>query len=338
MPSPGSYVALDVFKPTGYVMVALTTTFVLLRAAIQVAQQTKMEIQDWLFYAAYASYVADCSLYFSISSPLLKANNEVMTGEAPPWATMQHDLATMAHSLFTGLVLFYICLWCAKLSLLVLYRKLMVGLANVYIRIWWGILVFCVLSWIGCMVSAIAACSTLFTSGTCGAEWKQELGLYLAFTVDVISDLMILFLPMKLTWNLNMPRPRKYGLRILFGTGLICILFATLRVANVGSRTYGKNSRPDPAWLMLWTTLESSIAVIIACSPAFATLYREVRSSQPRSSSVTHTSAGQDSDGLAERRAAFELALQQMPAVARLPRTDDLGQDDKASREQLVHA
>lgn len=126
-------------------MVALTTIFVLLRAGIQVAQRTKMEIQDWLFYAAYGFYVADCGLYFSISSPLLKANNEVMTGKAQPWATMQRDLASMAYSLFTGLVLFYTCLWCAKLSLLVLYRKLMVGLANVYFRIWWGILVFCVL-------------------------------------------------------------------------------------------------------------------------------------------------------------------------------------------------
>src|SRR3712207_6508747 len=109
---------------------------------------------------------------------------------------------------------------------------------------------------------------------------------------------------MKLTWNLNMPRARKYGLRLLFGTGLICILFATLRVANVGSSTYGKNSRPDPAWIMLWTTLESGIAVIIACSPAFATLYREVRSSQSRSSQPRSSFGIQDSDGLAERRAA----------------------------------
>ena len=77
--------------------------------------------------------------------------------------------------------------------------------------------------------------------------------LYYAFAVDVISDFMskcnayslvhfdspddhaVLFMPMKLTWNLNMPQTQKIGVRILFGTGLICILFATIRVVQIGS-------------------------------------------------------------------------------------------------------
>src|SRR5690242_6995852 len=79
-----------------------------------------------------------------------------------------------------------------------------------------------------------------------------------------------MFLPFHLTWNLQMPRGQKIGIFILFGSGFICILFATLRVVKLGVDGSGKVTMPEPKWMLMWTVLETSMAVIIGCSPAFA--------------------------------------------------------------------
>ena len=138
---------------------------------------------------------------------------------------------------------------------------------------------------------------------------------------------------MKLTWNLKLPRPQKFGVRVLFGTGLICILFATIRVVQIGSKTNGGSTQPDPAWLMLWTMLESSIAVIIACSPAFAALYRTARDTQPRRSYDARGYLKQESNGLDELRSAVK--MERMVMAGRAPQSDVDWKDDRSSQEEL---
>lgn len=138
---------------------------------------------------------------------------------------------------------------------------------------------------------------------------------------------------MKLTWNLKMPQMQKVGVRILFGTGLICILFATVRVVQIGSKTNGGNTQPEPAWLMLWTMLESSVAVIIACCPAFAALYRTARDTQPRRSYDARGYLKQESNGLDELRT--NVKLERMVVAGRASQTDVDWQDDRSSHEEL---
>lgn len=41
-------------------------------------------------------------------------------------------------------------------------------------------------------------------------------------------------LPIRLTWNLQMEKKQKIGIFALFGSGVICILFATIRLVQLG--------------------------------------------------------------------------------------------------------
>lgn len=103
-------------------------------------------------------------------------------------------------------------------------------------------------------------------------------------------------LPMKLTWNLQMARSKKYAILTLFGTGFVCIFFACLRVAQVAinaSKPEAAGQPLDPTWLAIWGIVECSIgmsaimlvltranlppAVIIGCCPAFAVLANSSR-------------------------------------------------------------
>lgn len=139
---------------------------------------------------------------------------------------------------------------------------------------------------------------------------------------------------MKLTWNLKMPRVQKLGVRVLFGTGFVCILFATIRVVQIGSKTNGGSTQPDPAWLMLWTMLESSVAVIIACCPAFAALYRTARDTQPRRSYDARGYLKQESNGLDELRS--DVKLQSLVTAGRASKRNADWSDEEGEQGEFT--
>lgn len=88
-----------------------------------------------------------------------------------------------------------------------------------------------------------------------------------------------MLLPIRLVWNLQVPRGQKIAIIALFASGFICIGFATLRVVQIG-RQAGDQHAPNPTWLALWTVVETSIAICIGCSPSFAILNRSIGTSQ----------------------------------------------------------
>jgi hypothetical protein len=68
-----------------------------------------------------------------------------------------------------------------------------------------------------------------------------------------------MFIPLRLTWNPRLPRKQKWGIIVLFGSGFICIAFATLRVVQLGVDGRGRATIPGPKWLLLWTVLECAM-------------------------------------------------------------------------------
>jgi hypothetical protein len=118
-----------------------------------------------------------------------------------------------------------------------------------------------------------------------------------------------MFLPIRLTWNLQMAKAAKVGVFVLFGSGFICIAFATLRVVQLGVDGRGKTTTPEPKWMLLWTVLECTIgkrtltrlpmtcnimatnnftAIMIGCAPTFAVFIRKQLNSSKKPSYDAH--------------------------------------------------
>ncbi|KAK6826151.1 hypothetical protein PG987_013645 [Apiospora arundinis] len=102
--------------------------------------------------------------------------------------------------------------------------------------------------------------------------YTRYVSIWQAYSVDATTDLMVMLLPLGLIRNLHMPTTRKLSLVFLFCLGIFVIIAATIRVAQLGK---AKNSNPSPAWLALWSNIESSVAVIVGCGPG---LYRKAKS------------------------------------------------------------
>ncbi|KAF3049058.1 hypothetical protein E8E11_009739 [Didymella keratinophila] len=292
---------------TGYAMIAFVSVFVLSRLNFQVTRRKKLELQDYLLYFAYLCYLGACGQFLAVV-PVYFRMADILAGKVPLPPDFLQIAGLSSRLLWGGQFVFYNGLWSVKLSLLCLYKKLLAGLPTFYIRIWWAMTTFCLLAYIGATMTLISVCNSMsafFATATCNNSEEQDragVALYVAYALDVVTDLLgiiapapsseapladpstVMTLPIRLVWNLQMPRRQKVAICALFASGVLCIAFATIRMAFNGVTETGKPGAAEPKWLAFWSVLEMSIAVIIGCCPAFAALITTRRRTKRESS------------------------------------------------------
>lgn len=80
-------------------------------------------------------------------------------------------------------------------------------------------------------------------------------------------------LGLRLLWTLQISAREKVALGAVFLVGVIKITFAVIRVVKIGASAKHVN----PIWLALWSMIEASVAVVVACLPSFRVLFAHGR-------------------------------------------------------------
>ncbi|KAL4950243.1 hypothetical protein BDW69DRAFT_187545 [Aspergillus filifer] len=115
--------------------------------------------------------------------------------------------------------------------------------------------------------------------------------------INVVSDLLMLSLPIICVWRLHMGTRLKMGISAIFAAGFFGCFASIMRLqASIRNRT---NKNKTEAWFdeILWTTAEITCAIIASCLPAFPTFFRTF-SSKVRSFSLRPGTGGAgDGDG-----------------------------------------
>ena len=86
-------------------------------------------------------------------------------------------------------------------------------------------------------------------------------------------EFAVMALGLRLLWNLRITKKEKLALGTIFSVGFIKIAFAAIRVVKIGA----SSKHVNPIWLALWSMVEASVAVIVACLPSFRVLFRHGR-------------------------------------------------------------
>jgi hypothetical protein len=131
------------FVETTSAMVIVASVFLFARTSIQFWKRSRMELQDYLISFAYVCFLVMSICYLIVIPKIYKIGRATL-GVIPPWPTMGEDVIVYVRMMFVTTTLFWISLWSVKLSLLALYKKLMQGLPNIYMRLWWALFVFCI--------------------------------------------------------------------------------------------------------------------------------------------------------------------------------------------------
>jgi hypothetical protein len=157
-------------------------------------------MEDAFMYLALISFAITCALYYATINTFFNVS-AIAVGKMQPYASLQDDLVVMLYEFFTVQFFFWLTLWSVKWSLLFMFKRLTDGLP-LYHKVWWGVLIFSILTFIGCCISNFTSCSSMhawFTAGECNTardSRAKEISLWFSLSSDLLTDLLSTFCPL----------------------------------------------------------------------------------------------------------------------------------------------
>ncbi|KAF3483510.1 uncharacterized protein GIQ15_02834 [Arthroderma uncinatum] len=283
---------------------ALTTVVMIFRLVIRIWLQRRLFWDDAFAIFGYIGLVAQVVLV-TIIAPVIYIHLQGFTGRPPPGYGVQVTL--MIRVVFAHTIIYTASIYCVKGSFMGLYWRLIRDLPG-YRKLWWALTIFCIVVLIINAVLFPVGCSTLEVFHCVDDRSIMHTLVSLRFNtaMDIFTDLCIMCLPTILIMRSNLPGPQKIGLVVLFLLGFSIIAISIVRI--IKSNAFEK--QPPVSWLLFWSTMETSVAVITCCLATFKSLfnlkqrpthysyYTATRSSRRRRTKHTGQAANMDNMGL----------------------------------------
>lgn len=173
-------------------------------------------------------------------------------------------------------VFLYAIMWIVKVAFLLLYRQVFNCSRN-FIRVWWAVLAFTILSYIppfAAVVHTCAGASTLAQYKACNSGGSfRNAKLIFTCVLNVVSDLMVMALPVWMISQLQMNVRQKIGLGFVFSIAILCVALDILRTVEAVAENQA-----------LYTVIEVNFSVIVFCLPTYRRLFADQAWSQIRKS------------------------------------------------------
>lgn len=261
------------FLVASIVLFVLSVIFAIGRIAIRLRYQKSLAIDDaFLIFAVVCLIVALGLLFACLSSTyLLEA---LITGD--PNVIIPADIIDQVQwfrKLSTAfLVLTFTTIFAVKFSFLFLFKSLIRNVRNMNIY-WWIVVVTTAAVWAFGVVENFLPCPTFGPrSLTCaqGSEYPKALGWSAAIIVqDVLTDLMIIVIPILLLWRVQIKLQQKLALGFSLCLSIIMIITAIVQISGI----HAPANTIDVVWEIFWQLMEACIAVIMVSLTAFRSLF-----------------------------------------------------------------
>ncbi|KAL3478697.1 hypothetical protein BJX99DRAFT_256347 [Aspergillus californicus] len=175
-----------------------------------------------------------------------------------------------------------------KMSILFLWKRILSPIRSFQLFCWF-------------MIGIVAAWSISFFFATlfqCGTHWHWNwapIGFFLTectdtlnmLTVfcgtDLLTDFVIIFMPVPIIWRLRMSVRKKIAVTGMFMVGIFTIGAGVARTYIYLVTSYDKEDNPDFiadfTLFILWSEIEVNVAMIVCCMPVFAPVLSRCRDS-----------------------------------------------------------
>ncbi|DAA73504.1 TPA_exp: Uncharacterized protein A8136_4685 [Trichophyton benhamiae CBS 112371] len=296
-----------------WTLFAITTLLLISRFAIRLRVHRQLFWDDILAGLAYIFLLCH-NILATLAAPTIYLLLDLFTDNH---GFMQPDILgkidRLVKLVLSSNFLFRICIYLVKASLLALLWRLFRSLPK-FRRAWLGIIVVTVIGFALSMILPPVACSD-FTALGCISPRQIRLAaidIYVSTVFDVLTDVLIVCLPVAFVLKSSLPMPQKTGLIVLFLLGLAVVIISILRTIE----TDGKTKLSPPSWLLFWSSMEATIAVMVSCFASYKSLF------SARSRPSTYHPHGHTASVVA-------------PTPAEVRKTRILNESD--SREEIIH-
>ncbi|KAL8721134.1 MAG: hypothetical protein Q9225_002117 [Loekoesia sp. 1 TL-2023] len=178
----------------------------------------------------------------------------------------------------TVTLLVFMVLWSVKATFLIFYR-LLFDVSKTFVRLWWAAVALTFATFWVCIGSTFTLCGSakdLYNFKKCSSpEAIHDIRATYKYwcALNVGTDLIVMALPLFMIYGLQLRSSQKAVLAGVFSVGSVVAVFDILRtVESLESGTF--------SGVALWSSLEVTIAVIVASLP----LYRVFLSAKGRNS------------------------------------------------------
>ncbi|KAF1999552.1 hypothetical protein P154DRAFT_381605, partial [Amniculicola lignicola CBS 123094] len=234
----------------------IATIFVGCRAGLRFRTFRRFYIDDVFVLVAWVMVLASTILWQCLADSMYFINAVARGVQMPP-----SDFAERSESFSKAsialMVLFYSALWSIKLSFIFFFRRLYVNMGS-WTRFWWITLTITIAAWAVCVGNVDFKClmSPLaekpLRCRTDSAIKFSKNTLMVNCMLDILTDTLILLIPMVMLWKVRISRRRKLALGAVFSATVFIIVFAIVRVALIDSRIWKR----DTTWLCIWSNVE----------------------------------------------------------------------------------
>ncbi|KAF5025989.1 hypothetical protein F66182_1930 [Fusarium sp. NRRL 66182] len=256
------------------VMICLTTLWTIMRITAHTIRKTQYQIEDYLYFIGQANQATNQALYYGLMVSFILAvvvggaGNNI--GQLNPGHIGRYSRLALATQ-----VLYAACLGFIKLAIIFMIRRIFRPVGGWFPIATMTALAICICWSLYTVLIAFFIC--LPVESAWGAAVPERCGdstaAYAAVAIlDIASECIIVVLPMKLVYDLQMSRAHKIALTGVFGAGVITIIFSCVRLYYVYHIDF-VNITKSFAEASLSSVLQSGIAVMVASSPMLRPLF-----------------------------------------------------------------
>ncbi|KAH9897411.1 hypothetical protein F4778DRAFT_743489 [Xylariomycetidae sp. FL2044] len=248
------------------VCLTLTTLAVMTRVCSRVFVIKSTKFEDYLALAGYCLYVGYCYLnYWHIFNYGFFVHQ---------WDVRNRDMAPIFYRIYVGANLYGVCICCIKVSILREWSRIFVPrpARNTF---WWIchiLLALNVCYYVAGTFLANLQCTPrefIWDKTRAGGHCiESKYADVTAGIVNLVSDVLILLLPQKVIWKLQMPLKQKLGVSVIFAMGILTCASAALRVYVTVDWLESDDEVGSVASLTLWLIAEMTCLYLVFCIPA----------------------------------------------------------------------
>ncbi|RMY70513.1 hypothetical protein D0863_05741 [Hortaea werneckii] len=272
----------------GAIFTSIGTITVVLRFVTAAVRSRPIGKDDWFMLLAWLS-----SLGFTTASYISVAWGVGFDlDDAPAWWAVEAIKAVYVVEIF-----YYFSLYFIKVSILMLYLRLAGSLRTF---LYWGAigtLVIIVAQFVSTVVVVGTQCIPMATywdptiEGTC---ININDFFYSTNIFTIITDIMIIGLPIATLWKLNCPRAQKYGIMLAFLLGGVSTIASCVRMYSIQIYTESSEPMRDAAPINTWSFIEINLGILCCSAPAIKPLF--FRSQRDRSAAAIAAAEAAASD------------------------------------------
>ncbi|KAH0426536.1 integral membrane protein pth11-like protein [Colletotrichum camelliae] len=277
------------------IVLGLAAASVALRFYVRCVKGSKLWYDDWAIFLSV--FLCAATTFMTILAGSYGAGEHV-------WSSNISRFVTLLKIVYAEPYVYATAVTSTKVSILLLYRRLFhskTGLGQIYSIMFWTATfltsTYPFILWIT-MACACRPISFYWTQylGEKGSCINVSLFFLLLGIVNMFNDIVLLLVPVPRIWGLHMNKRTKTSIiGIMLLGGFVCVA-SVVRIYYLN----GLFQNIDVTWWMgpsfAWSSLEPSVAIISACLPTFAPLFRMGRNKSSKSPSYPY--AGERSGGV----------------------------------------